>query len=68
MNITINSIELASKLADDELNDNWDELMQGDLYIEDEDEIRYSEEAQDIFDSLYDKYMNIIDNCKSINT
>lgn len=66
MNITINSIELASKLADDELNDNWDELMKGDLYIEDEDEIRYTEEAQDIFDSLYDKYMNIIDNCKSI--
>lgn len=67
MNITINSIELASKLADNELNDNWDELMQGDLYIEDEDEIIYSEDAQDIFDLLYDKYMNIIDNCKSIN-
>ncbi len=60
MEIKINSIELASKLADDELNDNWDELMQGDLYIEDEDEIRYSEEAQDIFDSLYDKYLSMI--------
>lgn len=66
MNITINSIELASELAHEDLYLHWHDTLK--IYDEsDESETTYTEEAQDIFDSLYDKYMNIIDNCKSIN-
>jgi len=61
MNVTINIVELASELAELELKINWDYRL-GDIIIEDDDGTRYSEEAQDIFNDLYDKYYSIIEN------
>jgi hypothetical protein len=62
MNITINIVELASELADAELYDNWSNSIK--IYQEDEHEIRYTSEAQEVFDDLYDKYYSMIDNIK----
>lgn len=62
-NVTINIVELASELADLELQNNWHDSIQ--VYEEDEEEIRYTPEAQDIFDDLYDKYYDLIQSAKS---
>lgn len=61
-NITINIVELASELADMDLRENWSDSITIDN--EDEDETRYTEEAQVIFDDLYDTYYSIIYNTK----
>ena len=61
MNVTINILELASELAELELKINWDYRL-GDMIFEDDDGTRYSEEAQDIFNNLYDKYYAIVEN------
>lgn len=60
MNIKINIIEAASELADKELNEQYSEYFI--IYEEDEEETRYTEEAQDKFNELYDKYFNILYN------
>jgi len=58
-NVTINIIELASELADRELQENWRESIQ---IFEDEEAgiTNYTDEAQDIFNELYDKYTDLI--------
>ena len=61
-NITINIVELASELADLDLRENWKDSIKIDE--EDEDETSYTEEAQGIFDDLYDTYYSIIANAK----
>ena len=68
----INIIELASNLAHQELineyenlSENKEKLFPNGIFIdEDEETTRYSEEAQDIFNSYYDKYLTIIEKCK----
>lgn len=61
MNVTINIIELASELADMELN-KYFEYSSNAIYVENDDEITtYTEEAQDIFNDLYDKYYSMIE-------
>lgn len=60
--ITINIVELASELADMDLRENWKDSIKIDE--EDEDETSYTEEAQVIFDDLYDTYYSIIANAK----
>jgi hypothetical protein len=63
MNITINVIELASELAAEDLYLHWHDTLK--LYDEsDETETKYTDEAQDIFNELYDKYLSIINDCK----
>ena len=64
MNITINPVELASELADMEMEANWDYRL-GNMLIEDEDGTTYSNEAQEIFNDLYDKYYSLIDRLKN---
>lgn len=58
MNITINAIELASELAQRDL----DEYFSGSLmiYEEDEEGTKYTEEAQELFDGLYDDYLTYL--------
>jgi len=57
MNIKINIIEAASELAQNEL----ESFYQGQIYIDDNDiESIYTEEAQNVFNELYDKYFNIL--------
>ena len=60
--ITINIVELASELADMDLRENWKDSIKIDE--EDEDETSYTEEAQVIFNDLYDTYYSIIANAK----
>lgn len=62
MNVTINIVELASELASYELEENWSDSMV--IWEEDEEETRYTEEAQDIFNGLYDHYYSLIENFK----
>jgi hypothetical protein len=61
--IKINAVELASELASAELRRDWD-YRDGELEVEEDGETRYTEEAQDVFNELYDLYYQLILNCK----
>jgi hypothetical protein len=60
MNITINAMELASELAHDmvcaKFNDD-DNL----IYIEDADSTHYTDNAQEVFNEWYDRYLHKIE-------
>lgn len=63
MNVKINIVELASELADLEMeqNRNTGEVNT----VEDENGcIVYTEEAQEVFNDLYDKFYSLIDRLK----
>jgi hypothetical protein len=60
--VLINSVELASILAEEELNDNHGDYMQ--IYVDDEEDTTYTDEAQKMFDELYDYYMEMINGTK----
>ena len=61
--VLINVVELASELADASLIANWSESVQ--IFKDDQAEIlEYTEDAQDIFNELYDNFYNVILNCK----
>ena len=67
-NITINAIELASNLAHEKLmqhyenlQDNRDFEFPNGIYVETEDEIVYTEEAQDLFNEFYDEHLTLIE-------
>jgi hypothetical protein len=62
MELTINTIELASELAGMELRKNWDYRL-GEIDIDKEFEVCYTDEAQEIFDEHFDKYLALIENC-----
>ena len=64
MNVRINIIELASELAEMEMEQN---RKVGEITtIEDGSGcIIYTEEAQDVFDDLYDKYYSLIERLKN---
>lgn len=54
---TFNLIELASELADKKLRETFD----GDIDVKEENgDIRYTEEAQDYFNELYDEYHDFL--------
>lgn len=61
MNVTVNILELASELAltELELHGNYDAM-----YKEDGSVMTYTEDAQDEFNELYDKYYSIIESCQ----
>jgi hypothetical protein len=62
MNITVNIVELAAELAQNELEKNT-ELTE--IWINDgNDSLIYSGPAQDIFNDLYDEYYSLIEKCK----
>lgn len=64
MNVTLNILELASELADKELQEKWD-FRDGQVFVDDEHGgLMYSESAQKIFNRLYDEYYTIIDQLK----
>jgi hypothetical protein len=60
--ILINAVELASELASADLEANFGDSMN--LYKEEDDGTTYTEQAQDMFDELYDHYMSIIESTK----
>lgn len=65
MNVTINIVELASELASYELEENWCQSISIWQGGEEGECIHYTEEAQDIFNNLYDTYYTIIENCQA---
>jgi hypothetical protein len=59
-NVLINKLELASELAHKQLINDYTNTFQ--LIEEDTTNgIKYTEEAQDIFNELYDEYLQLID-------
>lgn len=58
MQIKINILEVASELAHKELEKLWLRDAVGQMY--DEEEESYTEEAQDLFNDLYDHYYNFL--------
>lgn len=61
--IKINRLEVASELASYELEENWRDTIK--IYEDDQAGITvYTEEAQDIFNELYDKYLDLLDALK----
>jgi hypothetical protein len=59
----INIIELASELAHERLIRDWE----GEIEIYQnvgEDEVRYTEKAQDLFNNYHDGYLVVIENCQ----
>jgi hypothetical protein len=63
MNATINILELASELADLEIKKHYSNDMK--IYKYEDDSIYYTEEAQDLFDELYEEYYTLIEKCIS---
>jgi hypothetical protein len=63
MNVTVNILELASDLAHNELESSFNEEAVV-IYKEDEDTLIYTDEAQEVFNELYDKYYTIIEHLK----
>ena len=74
MNITINIIEVATELAHKKLMEYSNNLNETDykfefpngVEIEDEDEVRYTEEGQGVFDQLYDEYYDFLWSLKEV--
>ena len=72
-NITINAIELASNLGERDLSnfistlsdEQYDLKFPDGTYVETEDEIVYTEEAQDLFNEFYDEFLTMIEECKA---
>lgn len=60
MNVTINIVELASELADKDLESHFGQKR----WIESDDELIYTEESQDLFNEYYDYYFEIIEQLK----
>lgn len=60
MNVTINILELASELAQADLELH---MSYGAMYKDDGSVMTYTDEAQDEFNELYDKYYSIIESC-----
>jgi hypothetical protein len=59
----INIIELASELANEKLIANWKDSFE--IFEDLEDgSIRYTEQAQDIFNDYYDEYLMLIKTCE----
>ena len=75
MEVTINKIELASNLAHEKLMQHFENLGDNRFFdfpngieVETEDEVRYTEEAQDLFNEFYDEYLTMIEECSYDNT
>jgi hypothetical protein len=60
MNVTVNILELASELAQAELELH---MKFGAMYKDDGLVTTYTDEAQEEFNELYDKYYTIIEAC-----
>jgi hypothetical protein len=61
--ILINAVELASELASAELSRDWDYEID-DMEVEVDGVISYTENAQAVFNELYDLYYDQILKCK----
>lgn len=63
-NITINGIELACELADNDTYDYFSErLHEEHLVYDSSGDTRYTDEAQEYFNTRYDYYLDKINSC-----
>ena len=62
--IKINKLELASELAEIRLVNGWSDSIV--IYIMDDPngDTYYTEEAQNVFNRLYDEFLGLIEKCK----
>lgn len=65
--VLINVVELASELATNSLLRSWDYEKKGQIFIEENGVLRYTENAQEDFNYFYDKHYDLILSCKSNN-
>ena len=63
VDVLVNKLELASELAHNRLLKEFDKRI--DIYIDTEDCLYYTEEAQEIFNELYDHYLTTIELTKT---
>lgn len=61
--ITINKLELAAELAHNKLEDLWKDSIQI-CKFDKNDEISYTDDAQDIFNGYYDEYVSLLESYK----
>ena len=59
MEITINLIELSSDLAEEMVKIKFN-YKENDIYIEEDEEITYTEQAQEVFNEWYDYYYDFL--------
>lgn len=67
MIVTINKLEVASEVAQvmlKYLEENTNVNFPNGIYLESENETRYTEEAQDVFNNLYGIIEDVIYECK----
>jgi hypothetical protein len=60
MNIKINIIETASKLAENEMKKHY--LDDYEIYKDENDYIIYTDKAQELFNNLYDEHFDLLYN------
>jgi hypothetical protein len=61
MNVTINILELASELAHEKLLDHYNNDDSLIYLYDDAGDSYYNDEAQDVFNTYYDKYYGMIE-------
>lgn len=59
MEITIDVIELSSELAEEMVNVKFN-YEENDIYVEENEEVKYTEKAQEIFNEWYDYYYDFL--------
>lgn len=59
MEITINVIELSCELAEEMVNVKFN-YEEDDIYVEENEELKYTEQAQEIFNEWYDYYYDFL--------
>ena len=59
MEITINLIELSSDLAEETVKIKFN-YKENDIYVEEDEEVKYTEQAQEIFNEWYDYYYDFL--------
>ena len=59
MEITINVIELSCELAEEMVNVKFN-YEEDDIYVEENEELKYTEQAQEIFNEWYDYYYEFL--------
>ena len=59
MEITINVIELSSELAEEMVKIKFN-YKENDIYVEEDEEVKYTEQAQEIFNEWYDYYYDFL--------
>lgn len=59
MEITINVIELSSDLAEEMVKIKFN-YKENDIYVEEDEEVKYTEQAQEIFNEWYDYYYDFL--------